>query len=127
MKAKTLVVILGQARADKLTWYSFKKNVLDILEADLALCIGESPENTSANKFWAHATYRWEVPEYMDFGDGFDQVQLDRYGEITEWRQVLNVPDQWLGGIMGENEQPGSAGILVFLKAKLLEFLEQRK
>lgn len=124
---KTLVVILGQARADRLTWDSFKKNVLDILDADLALCIGESPENTDANQFWAHASHRWVVPEYDDFGEGFDQVQRDRGGEDLEWRQVLTVPDQWLGGIKGENKHPGSAGILVYLKAKLLEFLEKEE
>ncbi len=124
---KTLVVILGQVRADRLTWDSFKKNVLDILDADLALCIGESPENTDANLYWAHAKYRWVVPEYDDFGDGFDQVQRDRLGKNTEWRQVLTVPDQWLGGIKGKNEHPGSAGILVYLKARLLDFLENEE
>ncbi|TNF43428.1 MAG: hypothetical protein EP311_03130 [Cytophagales bacterium] len=127
MKSKTLVIILGQARADRLTWDSFKKNVLKVLEADLALCIGESPENTPSNQYWAHAIYRWVVPEYEDFGDGFDQIQLYRYGKNTDWRQVLTVPDQWLGGIKGKNEHPGSAGILVYLKAKLLEFLEQKE
>lgn len=127
MIPKTLVVILGQARGDRLNWASFKKNVKDILDADLALCIGESPENIPSNQYWAHAIYRWVVPEYEDFGDGFDQIQRDRLGENTEWRQVMTVPDQWLEGIKGENEHPGSAGILVYLKAKLLDFLENEE
>lgn len=127
MKSKTLVVILGQARADRLTWDSFQKNVLDALQADLALCIGESIDNNSSNRFWAHARYHWVVPEYEDFGDGFDQIQRDRHRKNSDWRQVLTVPDQWLGGVKGENEHPGSAGILVYLKAKLLEFLDQEE
>src|SRR6056297_1759304 len=123
MKQKTLVIILGQARADKLTWTSFKTHVLDELNADLALCIGESPNNNSSNFYWAHAKYRWIVPEYEDFGDGYDQIQLQRYGRITDWRKILQVRSQWLGGIKGEGEHPGSAGILIYFRAKLYDFL----
>jgi len=123
MKQKTLVVILAQARADKLTWASFKKNVLDELEADLALCIGESPNNNSSNFYWAHAKYKWIVPEYEDFGEGFDQIQLERYGYVTDWREILKIQNQWLGGIKGKGEHPGSAGILIYFRAKLYDFL----
>lgn len=127
MKQKTLVIVLGQARADKLTWTSFKNNVLEVLDADLALCIGESPMNNKSNLYWANAKFRWEVPEYHDFGDGFDQIQLDRYGKITNWRKILQIQNQWLGGIKGEGEQPGSAGILIYLRAKLYDFLQNEK
>ncbi len=123
MKQKTLVIVLGQARADKLTWESFKKHVLDELEADLALCIGESPENNDSNFYWANSKFKWVVPEYDDFGEGFDQIQLDRYGKITNWREVLKVKDQWLGGIKGEESHPGSAGLLIYFKAKLYDIL----
>jgi hypothetical protein len=122
-KDRILVVILGQARASKLTWDSFKTNVLDELLGDLALCIGESPENNLENPYWAHAKYRWVLPEYEDFGDGFDQIQMNRIGKINDWREVLKIKDQWLGGIKGKEEHPGSAGILVYFKAKLFEFL----
>lgn len=127
MDQKTLVIILGQARADKLTWSSFKRNVLDELDADLALCIGVSPENNHQNYYWKNAKYKWTVPEYDDFGDGFDHIQLDRYGKTTNWREILKVKDQWLGGIKGEGEQPGSAGLLIYFKAKLYDILVQEK
>ena len=127
MTQKTLVIILGQARADQLTWPSFKKNLLDELDADLALCIGDSPENNDANHYWANAKFKWTVPEYDDFGDGFDQIQLERYGKITHWRAVLQVKDQWLGGIKGEGEHPGSAGLLIYFKAKLYDILIREK
>lgn len=127
MKQKTLVIVLGQARADKLTWASFKSNLLDELDADLALCIGDSPDNNDQNQYWANAIFRWTVPEYEDFGDGFDHIQLDRYGKITNWREILKVKDQWLGGIKGEGEQPGSAGLLIYFKAKLYDILMKEK
>ena len=127
MKQQTLVIILGQARAHQLTWPSFKKSLLDELDADLALCVGESPDNNHSNLYWANAKFRWTVPEYEDFGDGFDQIQLDRYGEVTNWREILRVKDQWLGGIKGQGEQPGSAGILIYFRAKLYEFLIKGK
>jgi hypothetical protein len=123
MKQKTLVIILGQTRADKLTWASFKTHVLDQLNADLALCVGESPNNNNSNFYWVHAKYKWIVPEYEDFGDGFDQIQLERYGHTTNWRRILQVKSQWLGGIKGDGEHPGSAGILIYFRAKLYDFL----
>jgi len=123
MKPKTLVIILAQARVDKLTWPSFKKHVLDELDADLALCVGQSPNNDPSNLYWAHAKYRWVAPEYEDFGDGFDQIQLERYGNVTDWRKILQVKNQWLGGIKGKGKHPGSAGILIYFRAKLYDFL----
>lgn len=123
MKQKTLVIVLGQARVDKLCWASFKKNVLEKLDADLALCIGKSPNNNNSNLYWANAKFKWVVPEYDDFGDGFDQIQLERYGTNTHWRKILKVKNQWLGGIKGEGEQPGSAGLLIYFRAKLYDIL----
>src|SRR6056297_618710 len=123
MKQKTLVIILAQARVDKLCWSSFKKNVLEELDADLALCVGKSSTNDNSNLFWANAKFRWEVPEYDDFGDGFDQLQKDRYGKITHWRKILQVQNQWLGGIKAEEEHPGSGGLLIYFRDKLYDFL----
>lgn len=125
MKPKTLVIVLGQARADKLSWASFKKNVLEELDADLALCVGESSINNNSNHYWANAKFKWEVPEYDDFGDGFDQIQLERYGTFTHWRKILKVKNQWLGGIKGEGEHPGSGGLLIYFRAKLYDILEK--
>ena len=38
--SKTLVCIIAQTRGYEVTWKNFKKNVLDELNADLAVCIG---------------------------------------------------------------------------------------
>ena len=37
---KNLVIILGETRSHELTFNSFKKNVIDELNADLCVCIG---------------------------------------------------------------------------------------
>ena len=49
---KTLVCILGETRGYEVTWPSFKKNVLDELDADLLLCIGISEKYDFSNPFW---------------------------------------------------------------------------
>ena len=38
-KEKTLVVILAETRAHELTYKNIKENLIDIVEADLAVCI----------------------------------------------------------------------------------------
>ena len=40
-KIKTLVCILGQTRAQDITWKNFNNFVLKSLHADLALCVAE--------------------------------------------------------------------------------------
>ncbi len=46
-------------------------------------------------------------------------------GCTGDWRTILKVGDQWLGGIRGEGEHPGSAGILLFFRWFLLRCLQQ--
>ena len=46
--SKVLVCILAQTRSYEVTWKNFKKNVLDELNADLALCVAEKKTD---NKF----------------------------------------------------------------------------
>ena len=43
-KEKVLVCIIAQARTSKFSWKSFKNNVLNHLDADLALCVSEDEE-----------------------------------------------------------------------------------
>ena len=40
-KIRTLVCILGQTRAQNITWKNFNERVLKSLNADLALCVAE--------------------------------------------------------------------------------------
>ena len=121
---KCLVCILAQVRAHELTWDSFKKFVLDRLNADLALCIGVDKDSSRDNGYYRHAKYIWEYDEPRDYGDAFDHAKKD-LGSNEDWRLLLKVKDQWLGGISGKDAHPGSAGILIFyrwlLAKKILE------
>ena len=124
--AKCLVCILAQVRAHRLTWSSFKTNVLDQLKADLALCVSKKQNESGLrdNEFYKNAKYTWEYEEPRDYGDAYDYVKK-KLGSAEDWRILLKIKDQWLGGILGEEPQGGSAGILIFyrwlLNQKLVE------
>jgi len=117
---RTLVCILAQTRAHALTWPSFKRNVLDALNADLALALCADETYDYANPFWQHARHRWAAPEYADFGDGFDEAQAWLTAaegvEPKPWRPVLDVGGVWLGAIKAPNKQPGAGAVLIYIR-----------
>ena len=74
------------------------------------------------NPFYVNANYRWIYNDSSkDYGDAFDYVsQLE--GGDSNWRQLLEIRDQWLGGVVDKNlQQLGSAGILIFYRWFLLK------
>jgi len=78
--SKTLVIILSETRAHELTFDSFKKNVIDELNADLCLCIGVKPDYDYTNPFYSLAKYKFVYDEPSDFGEAFDYA----YSELTK-------------------------------------------
>jgi SAM-dependent methyltransferase len=114
-KERVLVCVLGQLRAHQLTWVNFKDNVLDTLGADLAVCIGTDAGFDPANPYFANARHRWTIPEFADYGDGFEMARHELGGE-AEWRALLAVRNQWLGGIRGSTAHPGSGAIQIFFR-----------
>ena len=70
--SKTIVIILSETRASKLTFDSFKKNVIDELNADLCVCIGVKPDYDYSNPFYNLAKYKFTYDEPDDFGDAFE-------------------------------------------------------
>jgi hypothetical protein len=122
---RVLVCVLAQTRAHQLTWRNFKKHVLDELGGDLALCIGVDDTYDYGNPFWQHARFRWTSPEYDDFGDAFDLAQRhlgqEKWPITFDWRELMLVKDQWLGGIKGRDAHPGSAAILIYFRWLLLQ------
>ena len=66
-KISTLVVLLGNARGGEKTWHSMYKNVLNPLNADLALLFWYSSNKSSS--LYTKADYIWEIEEYTDWGD----------------------------------------------------------
>jgi hypothetical protein len=127
---KTLVCILSETRSHEHSWKSFKRFVLDALDADLALCIGVPEDYDFSNPYWQFAKYKFTVREFDDWGDAFDLAkhnltkQIDsseRHEADNNWRVLLDVPDQWLGGVKGPNQHAGSAGILIAMRYFLLK------
>jgi hypothetical protein len=70
--SKTLVIILSETRAHELTFNNFKTNVIDVLNADLCLCIGVKPDYNYDNPFYNLAKYKFLYNEPDDFGDAFE-------------------------------------------------------
>ena len=70
--SKTLVIILSETRAHELTFNNFKKNVIDVLDADLCLCIGVKPDYDYNNPFYKLAKHKFLYNEPADFGDAFN-------------------------------------------------------
>ena len=122
---KTLIIILSETRAHELTFPGFKANFLEPLGADLALCVADNPREDQNNPFYMSADYIWTYPEPDDWADGFDWI-ADNEGWHGDWRQLLKIKDQWLGGIRDPIEgHPGSGGILLFFRYFLRKSLKE--
>jgi len=63
---KTLVVVLCQTRAHELTFSRFKKNVVDVLDADVCVCIGVTKDYDYTNPFYQLAKYHFIYDEEND-------------------------------------------------------------
>lgn len=115
---RTLIVVLGETRAHELTFPLFKRNLLDRLDADLALCVGDNARETP-NPFYDHARYVWKYKDPSDWADA--------YKEFAPGKNVyalLDLPDQWFGGIRHPTlQQEGIGSLLIvfreFLRRKL--------
>ena len=110
-----LVIILAETRAHEYTFDLFKKNLLDSMNADLCLCVADNCREDTGNPFYRHARYVWRYDEPEDWGDAFDDIRETR-GVKEDWRRLLEIKDQWMGGVRGKEEHPGSAGILLFFR-----------
>jgi hypothetical protein len=134
---KTLVIILSETRENKLTFDSFKKNVIDELNADLCVCIGIKPDYDYNNPMYQLAKYKFLYEEPHDYGDALEYAyniisqnpqqsseNVITYRKPLYWREFLKVKDQFLGGVIdSHNQHPGSAGILIFFRWFLLKNL----
>lgn len=120
-RERVLVVVLAQTRAHALTWPLWESNFWHNLTpdepgcADLALCVGQE-EDSATNPFYQHAKYVWKYPEVEDWGTAYDDAAA-QLNSTANWRQVLCVPEQFMGGIRDPTcEHPGSSGILIFFR-----------
>ena len=126
---RVLVCVTCSTRGHEVTFPSFKRQVLDQLNADLALALAIDEQYDYRNPFWQHARYRWTAPDYSDYGDAFDLAQrvLCHADNATapDWRSLLRIKGIWLGGILSPDPQPSASAILPFCRWLLLHGLQQ--
>jgi hypothetical protein len=124
-----LVCLLCSTRAQDLTFPSFKRQVLDELNADLALAITIDEKYDYANPFWQHAKYRWTAPDYEDYGEGFDIAQqwLCQQKNIPapNWRSMLRLQGIWAGKIRSPDPRPSASSVQPFCRWLLLRGLQR--
>lgn len=114
---KTLVIILSETRAFDLTYQSFEKNLLTPLDADLALCVSESPTEDTSNPFYQKATYIWSYPELENWSDALDYAQKSDSIIGQDWRQLFALTGNFLGGLNDDKGRvAGSGGISMFFR-----------
>lgn len=114
---KTLVCIMAQVRLGDLTWDKFKKHVLDVFDADLALCISDAPpkafgkitgEPINENPYFTNAKYIFKMKEPDDWLQALETMSP----ELVHFRHF---PGHW--------RVPG--GINTYFKWFLYKNLEQ--
>jgi len=139
---ETLVIILSETRASKLTFEGFKKNVIDELNADLCVCIGVKPDYDYHNEFYKLAKYKFTYDEPDDYGDALDYAyhilsqdrqEYEYFDNIEKkpvyWREFAhsNFCNHLFGGVKGGSATAshfcGSVGILLFFRWFLLKNL----
>lgn len=123
-KPKTLVCILGETRAQDVTWSKFNINVLKNLNADLAICVAE--KKTSNNKMYKNAKFIWKYKDAKDYTNYFDYAQkkileLKKIKEKPNWKKMIKIKDFWLARIKGSSKiRSGTGALLIFNRWFLL-------
>jgi hypothetical protein len=124
-KIKTLVCILGQTRAQDITWNNFNSYLLKSLNADLALCVAE--KKTLNNQMYKNAKYIWKYKDLKDYSKHFEDAQkkLIKSKKLIEkpnWKKMLKIKDFWLGRIKGSSSiRSGTGALLIFNRWFLLQ------
>jgi len=107
---------MAETRAWELTLESFVSNVLDVLDADLALCVGDHED---PNPLYERAQYVWRAEEPDHWGDLYDRKVGSR-----DWRGLLKPVAQLLGGIE-DSEEEGSGAIVLYYRQFLKESMQR--
>ena len=121
---KCLVIVICQTRGYKTTWKNFKENVIDSLDADLALCVSKCK---STDSFRENANYIWEYDDFDDWAEGYDMVQKEIKSD-KNWRPVLNIDINrtscLFGGIKHKNTV-GSGAVLFYYRWRVLNKIRE--
>ena len=124
-KIKTLICVLGQTRAQDITWESFNKYLLESLGADLALCVAEKKNKN--NHMYKNAKFIWKYTDSADYTKYFEKAQdkLIKSKKILtkpNWKKLLKVKDFWLARIKGSSRiRSGTGALLIYNRWFLLQ------
>ena len=126
---KVLVCLLASTRSHHLTFPNIKRQVIDELNADVALALAIDEHYDYANPFWQHAKYRWTSPDFKDYGEAFDLAQRwlcqQKNLPASDWRPILRIKGIWQGGIKSPDPQRTASSIQTFCRWLLLKGLQE--
>lgn len=131
---KTLVVLLSSTRAGHITFDSFAENVLQHLNADLALAV-ESQEHAATDAYRSNATYLWELnpPAHNDFGEFYNEIStqcfnhpFNRTYAALMGKMTATASSGWLGCIEGSGHVACSGQIIFYRWFALQNILKHK-
>lgn len=117
---KCLICMIGNARGTEIAWQSFREQVLIPLDADLALCFGQVKKHK--NSLYKTAKYLWEIPEYTNWADVFNQAK-EKYQSKKDWTIAVDATRRsalW-GGIIHKNKSIRGSGAVVMAFRHILK------
>ena len=137
-KIKTLVCILGQTRAQDITWENFNKHLLKSLNADLALCVAE--KKSANNQMYKNAKFIWRYKDTDDYSKYFDTAQkkiikTKKLNDKPSWKKLIKIKHFWLARIKGTSKirnnkgiySGGTGGLLIYNRWFLLQKILKNK
>ena len=98
---RTLVCIVCELRATRLTFAGFEEHLLKCNNADLLLCIAQRDDECRDNAYLRAARYARiydELSDYTPLYDGYARC----WSATTEWRRLARIGRHWLGGLRSE-------------------------
>lgn len=121
---RTIVIIMGNLRGGEFAWKTLHRNVLNPSMADLALIIGEEPQESKTRFFKKYsdslhrrAKYIWTFREYEDWGEAIDLVE-----EVnkTNWMKKIKETPEVFGGV---SNLEGSGAIIMLTRHYLRQHI----
>lgn len=103
-----LVIMIGNPRGGEITWGTAYQNLININNADLAICFGKTADHSSS--LYRKSNYIWEIEEYINWRSYYEKY-LHNF-----WEKSLKLGIQ-MGPI---DNHVGSAAIQFAIKHFLL-------
>ena len=130
---KTLIILTTSTRAHHITFQNFKANVLDVLDADLALSV-ETQKYPTLDGYRSAAKYIWEMnpPKDFDFMHFYDQISAKCFNHPfnESYAQIMGTVGAggsgWLGCIKAADQSACCAQMLFYRWFALQKILKEK-